>query len=184
MCQTRLNVWATSLPLHSSTLCGVEVKRCGAIGKKRRKVVSRIHERIANRRNNCAHQESRKLINRFGILAFEDVNITRMRKNHCLAKGIADASWNQFVLVTTSKAAEAGHRFVLVDPGNTSKRCSRCGQLVEKGLSVRVHACPVCGLSLDRDENATINILALGLQCLGASPEKPRSFENLLPVIP
>jgi putative transposase len=59
---------------------------------------------------------------------------------------------------------------VLVDPRNTSKRCSRCGQMVEKDLSVRVHLCPICGLSLDRDENAAINVLALGLQCLGESP--------------
>ena len=137
---------------------------------RRRKIVSRVHERITNRRSNFAHQESRKLIARFGILAFEDLNINRMLKNHCLAKSIADAAWNHFVLVATSKAEEAGRRVVLVDPRNTSKRCSRCGQLVEKDLSVRVHSCPVCGLSLDRDENAAINILALGLQCLGASP--------------
>jgi putative transposase len=137
---------------------------------KRRKIVSRVHERIANRRSNFAHQESRKLANRFGTLAFEDLNAQGMLKNHCLAKSIADAAWNQFVLVTTSKAEEAGRRVVLVDPRNTSKRCSRCGQKVEKDLSVRVHSCPVCGLILDRDENAAINILALGLQCLGASP--------------
>jgi putative transposase len=137
---------------------------------KRRKVVSRVHERITNRRWNFAHQESRKLIARFGILAFEDISAGGMLKNHCLAKSIADAAWNQFVLVTTSKAEEAGRRVVLVDPRHTSQRCSRCGQLVRKDLSVRVHACPVCGLVIDRDENASINILALGLQCLGASP--------------
>lgn len=137
---------------------------------RRRKVVSRVHERIANRRNNFAHQESRKLINRFGILAFEDLNIRAMLKNHCLAKSIADAAWNQFVLVTTSKAEDAGRRVVLIDPRNTSKRCSQCGQLVDKDLSVRVHSCPICGLVIDRDKNAAINILALGLQCLGASP--------------
>jgi putative transposase len=137
---------------------------------KRRKVVSRVHERIANRRSNIAHQESRKLINRFGVVAFEDLNITGMLKNHCLAKSIADVAWDQFVQYTTSKAEEAGRRVVLVDPRNTSKRCSRCGQLVAKDLSVRVHACPTCGLVMDRDENAAINILALGLQCLGASP--------------
>lgn len=137
---------------------------------KRRKIVSRVHERIANRRNNFAHQESRKLVARFGLLAFEDLNTNGMLKNHCLAKSIADAAWNQFVLITMSKAEEAGRRVVLVDPRNTSKRCSRCGQKVEKDLSVRVHSCPTCGLVLDRDENAAINILALGLQCLGASP--------------
>jgi putative transposase len=136
----------------------------------RRKIVSRVHERIAFRRSNFAHQESRKLVDNFGTLAFEDLNARGMLKNLCLAKSIADAAWNQFVLITTSKAEEAGRRVVLVDPRNTSKRCSRCGQLVQKDLSVRVHSCPVCGLVIDRDENAAINIVALGLQCLGASP--------------
>jgi putative transposase len=137
---------------------------------KRRKVVARVHERIANKRANFAHQESRKLLNRFGTLVFEDLNAQGMLKNHCLAKSIADAAWNQFVRYATSKAEEAGRRVVLIDPRNTSKRCSQCQQLVAKDLSVRVHSCPVCGLVIDRDENAAINILALGLQCLGASP--------------
>ncbi|MFL5805961.1 MAG: RNA-guided endonuclease InsQ/TnpB family protein, partial [Roseiflexaceae bacterium] len=137
---------------------------------KKKKVVGRIHERIANRRSNVAHQESRKLVARFGMIAFEDLNIIGMLKNHCLAKSIADAAWNQLVQYTTSKAEEAGRRVVLVDPRNTSKRCSWCGQLVQKDLSVRVHSCPTCGLVIDRDENAAINILALGLQRLGESP--------------
>ena len=140
---------------------------------KRRKVVARMHERIANRRSNFAHQLSRKLVNRFGIIAFEDLNTNGMLKNHCLAKSIADAAWNQLVVYTTSKAEEAGRHVVLVDPRHTSQRCSRCGQMVKKELRVRVHACPVCGLVLDRDENAAINVLALGLQCLGATPWKP-----------
>jgi putative transposase len=109
----------------------------------RRKVVSRIHERIANRRSNFAHQESRKLVTRFGILAFEDLNAQGMLKNHCLAKSIADAAWNQLVQYTMSKAEEAGRRVVLVDPRYTSQRCSRCGQLVKKDLSVRMHSCPI-----------------------------------------
>jgi putative transposase len=137
---------------------------------RRRKIVSRVHERVAARRNNFAHQESRKLVNRFGILAFEDLNTNGMLKNHYLAKSIADAAWKQFVEYATSKAEEAGRRVVLVDPRNTSNRCSRCGQKVEKDLSVRVHSCPVCGLVMDRDENAAINILTLGLQCLGEGP--------------
>ena len=137
---------------------------------KRRKVVSRIHERIANRRSNFAHQESRRLVDNFGTLAFENLNAQRMMGSHCLAKSIADAAWNQFVQYATSKAEEAGRRVVPIDPRNTSKRWSRCGQMVQKELSVRVHACPTCGLVIDRDENAAINILALGLQCLGGSP--------------
>ncbi|GIW16804.1 MAG: transposase [Tepidiforma sp.] len=145
---------------------------------KRRKVVARIHERIANRRRDFAHQHSRTLVNRFGIIAFEDLNVQGMLENRCLAKSIADAAWKQFVQYTMSKAAEAGRRVVLVDPRNTSQRCSRCGQLVQKDVSVRVHSCPVCGLVLDRDENAAINILRLGRQSLGANPWKPNPFEG------
>ncbi|MBI3961295.1 MAG: IS200/IS605 family element transposase accessory protein TnpB [Deinococcus sp.] len=137
---------------------------------KRRKVVARIHERIAHRRSDFAHHISRRLVKQFGIIAFENLNTKGMLQNHSLAKSMADAAWHQLVQYTTSKAAEAGRRVVLVDPRNTSKRCSRCGRMVEKDLSVRVHQCSVCGLVMDRDENAAINILALGLQCLGASP--------------
>ncbi len=140
-------------------------------------LLSKIHERIANRRSDFAHKQSRILVDRFGVIAFEDLNITGMLKNHRLAKSIADAAWSQLVQYTTSKAVEAGRRVVLVDPRNASKRCSRCGQMANKELSVRVHSCPVCGLVLDRDENAAINILALGLQRMGESPEKPKSLD-------
>jgi putative transposase len=58
----------------------------------------------------------------------------------------------------------------LVDPNGTSQRYSRCGRVVKKSLAVRIHDCPICGLKMDRDENAAINILALGLQCLDVSP--------------
>lgn len=140
----------------------------------RRKAVARVHERIAFRRRNFVHQEARKLVNRFGVIAVEALSITNMLKNHCLAKSIADAAWNQFVLTLMSKAEDAGRQVVQIDPRNTSKRCSRCGQLVEKDLSVRVHQCPVCGLVMDRDENAAVNILAVGLYSLGLAPRSPR----------
>lgn len=138
--------------------------------KKRRKAVAHIHQRIANRRKNFAHQLSRRLVNEYGIIALEKLNGKNMLQNHCLAKSISDAAWNQFAQYTQYKAENAGRECVLVDPRNTSKRCSRCGVLVEKSLAVRVHKCPVCGLEIDRDENAAINIMALGLQCLGESP--------------
>jgi len=137
---------------------------------KRRNVVARIHERIANRRRDFAHQLSRKLVNRFDVIAFEDLAITRMLKNHCLAKSIGDAAWNQVIQYTIYKAAEAGRVCVLVDPRGTSQRCSSCGTVVKKDLSIRVHNCPACGLTIDRDVNAAINILALGLQSIGTNP--------------
>jgi putative transposase len=137
---------------------------------KRRKAVEHIHQRIANRRKDFAHKLSRQLVNEYGVIALEKLNGKNMLQNHCLAKSISDAAWNQFARYTQYKAENAGRECVLVDPRNTSKRCSRCGTLLEKDLSARVHSCPICGLEIDRDENAAINILALGLQCLGVNP--------------
>ncbi|AFD00824.1 transposase, IS605 OrfB family, central region [Methanocella conradii HZ254] len=128
------------------------------------KVVSRIHERIGNRRYDFVHQLSRKLVNRFGLIAFEDLSIKKMVKNHRLAKSVSDAAWRMLINATRYKAESAGTKVVLVNPANTSKMCSRCGQIVEKTLDERVHRCPCCGLVMDRDENAAINILRLGLQ--------------------
>ncbi|MEW6213205.1 MAG: transposase [Acidobacteriota bacterium] len=142
-------------------------KKGSAERKKRRKVVARIHERIANKRRDFAHKESRKLTNRFGIICFENLNIRGMLRNHRLAKSIADAAWNCLVLFTTYKAESAGRCVVQVNPQGTSQMCSGCGEIVPKSLSVRLHSCSGCGLTLDRDHNAAINILRLGLQSLG-----------------
>jgi putative transposase len=65
--------------------------------------------------------------------------------------------------MTVTKAEEAGRRVILVNPRNTSKLCSSCGEIVPKALSVRVHACPVCGLVMGRDHNAALNMLQRGL---------------------
>ena len=140
---------------------------------KRRKAVQHIHQRIANRRKDFAHQKSRELVNAFGFMAFEDLRIKNMLQNHRLAKSISDAAWNQLIAYTTYKAENAGRVVVLVEPRNTSKQCSCCGEMVEKSLDVRVHACPVCGLVMDRDQNAAINILRLGLESLGYALEAP-----------
>lgn len=135
--------------------------------RKCRMVVSRIHERITNRRTDFAHQQARRLVNAYGVIVFEDLSITNMIQNGKLSKSIADVAWHQLAQFTAYKAADAGRLFLQVDPRNTSKKCSRCASLVEKDLSVRVHNCPHCGLKLDRDHNAAINILALGLQRMG-----------------
>jgi putative transposase len=131
-----------------------------------KKALARIHERIRFRREDFAHQSSRKLINTFQIIAFEDLEVQQIGRSRGIRKSIADAAWTQLIEYTSNKAEEAGRTVVLVNPKNTSKMCSRCGNLVEKDLSVRVHECPECGLVLDRDQNAAINILRLGLQNL------------------
>ena len=122
---------------------------------KHRKAIQHIHQRIAHRRKDFAHKLSRQLVNNFGLMVFEKLNTKNMLQNHCLAKSIQDAAWSQLMQYTTYKAENAGREVVLVEPRNTSKICSRCGTMVEKSLSVRVHACPVCGLVIDRDQNAS-----------------------------
>ena len=142
---------------------------------KQRKKVSRIHEKIANRRNDFAHKLSRNLVDMFQVIAFEKLNIKGMMENHPkvfgykLNKSIFDVAWSQFTQLTSAKAEWAGRKVIFVNPRNTSKMCSRCGRLVEKTLADRVHHCS-CGLVLDRDENAAINILSLGLKTLGLAP--------------
>ncbi len=113
--------------------------------RKARKVVARIHERIRNRRHNFVHQEARKIVNRFEVIAVEKLNVKGMAKNHCLAKSIGDASWVMFRTVLAHKAASAGR--AEVSPAYTSQDCSGCGLRAKKKLSERWHFCPVCGTS-------------------------------------
>jgi putative transposase len=142
----------------------VSRKKKGSV--RRRKTIrelARLHEHIANQRRDHAHKVSRKLVNGYGLIAFENLNVQGMVKNHHLAKSIVDASWNQLVQYTTYKAEEAGRRVVLVDAKNTSQLCSNCGEIVPKRLSERVHRCDHCGYVQDRDVNAAQNILKRAL---------------------
>jgi putative transposase len=141
-----------------------------AARRKRKKIVARVHERIANRRKNFAHQHSRKLVNRFTVICVEDLSINRMVHNHCLAKSIADAAWGQFAEYLGYKAADAGSRFIAVNPAYTSQTCSACGHRHKMTLADRTYRCNCCGLVIDRDHNAALNILGLGLQTIGANP--------------
>jgi putative transposase len=140
----------------------------------RRKVVKALchaYKRAANRRNNFAHQESRKLVNEYQFIAFEKLDIRDMQSNgnKTISRGIADVAWGQFVQFTTYKAANAGRGVALVNPRGTTQECSGCGSIVPKDLSVRIHDCPHCGLKLSRDHNAALNILARGLASIGAT---------------
>ncbi len=137
--------------------------------KAAKKIVRRVHERVKNHRHNFVHQQSRKLVNRFGVIAVEKLNVKNMLGNHCLAKSVSDASWTQFRNALTMKAESAGRLVVAVNPAYTSQDCSACGHRAKKKLSERWHHCPMCGLVLDRDINAAVNILALGQQCLAVA---------------
>ena len=137
--------------------------------KRAKRVVAHIHERIANRRNNFCHQEARKIVNRFGIICIEDLNINRMRENNfrSINRSISDVAWGMFVQYLTYKAESTDRILVRVNPAFTSQDCSRCGYRQVKKLSDRIHHCSYCGLKIDRDYNSALNILRLGTQSLG-----------------
>ena len=145
--------------------------------EKKRKVVARTHERIANRRKNFVEQEVSKLVIRFGFLAVEALVVRNMVKNPKLAKSIADASWSMFFTRLLAKAEEAGRQVVKVDPAYTSQTCSGCSHRQPMPLSVRVYECPNCGLVIHRDHNGSLNILADARQAVGRHsrviPEAP-----------
>jgi putative transposase len=143
---------------------------------KYKRVIQHIHERITNRRRDFAHQESRKIVNKFGVIAVEDLSINKMVHNHCLAKSISDVAWGQFVNYLSYKAENAGRKLVKVNPAYTSQDCSWCGHRQTLALSDRIFSCPCCGLHIDRDLNSSLNILRLGLQSLGIQSVEAISF--------
>jgi putative transposase len=153
-----------------------KTKKRSPARRKANKVLSRIHERIRNRRHNFVHQFARRLVNRYGTIAVENLNVKGMVQNHGyplagVAKSISDASWSMFRSVLTQKAESAARQLVAVEPAYTSQDCSTCGYRVRKKLSERVHSCPNCGLVLDRDHNAALNIISLGLHRVSQSVE-------------
>jgi putative transposase len=138
--------------------------------KKIIKALCHAYDRAENRRRNFAHQASRKLVNEYQFIAFEDLDIQDMQSSgfKSITRGIADVAWGQFVQFTTYKAANAGRVVVRVNPRGTTQMCSGCHTVVPKDLSVRIHDCPLCGLVLNRDHNAALNILARGLASINA----------------
>lgn len=139
----------------------IEKKKIKVNSKNREKQiikVRKVHRKIANQRRNFSHNVSRLLVNTFDVIVFEELSIQNMIKNHKLAKSIADASWYQIQMFTKYKAEWAGKIVEFVDPKRTSKECSNCGNLEEMKLSDRTFLCSKCGLEIDRDINASINI--------------------------
>jgi putative transposase len=123
--------------------------------------IGKRHEHTAHQRRDFQHKESAKIVERFGLVAVEDLNVKGLARSH-VSKSITDAGWGSFLEKLSYKAEKAGGQFVAVNPNGTSQYCSGCGCRVEKSLSVRTHACPHCGLTLNRDVNAARNVLALG----------------------
>lgn len=134
-------------------------KKKGSKNRNKQRIkVAKLHRKIRRQRDDFLHKTSTHFATNYGTIVFEDLNINGMLKNHYLAKHISDAGWGKLILLTTYKAASAGGQVVKVDAKYTSQDCSGCGERVSKTLAERTHSCPHCGLVMDRDENAAINI--------------------------
>ena len=149
--------------------------------------VARISSHIANQRNDFSQKLSRTLVNNHNFIAYEDLNIENMMKNHKLAKSIADASWGELIKNTIYKAERAGKYCVKVNPKNTSKQCSNCGNIIEEQtLDDREYSCSNCGLTIDRDDNAAVNVLHAGFKKIFNTfiiikPKKSRHKKKKIP---
>lgn len=136
-------------------------KKGGSNRRKAVKLLAKRHLKVQNQRKDFAHKLSHRIVNDYGFIAVEDLQIKNMVKNHHLAKSISDAAWGMFLEITAYKAENAGRQFTKVIPNGTSQKCAACGATVQKSLSTRIHSCP-CGFRVHRDFNSSLNILALG----------------------
>jgi putative transposase len=125
--------------------------------------IARLHERISNQRTEYLHKVSSRLVAENDLIAIENLTLGFMNRNGHLSLSSYDAGFGLFRQMLEYKAESAGIHLIAVNPSNTSQACSGCGSMVPKGLSVRIHECPDCGLVLERDINAARNILNLAL---------------------
>lgn len=141
----------------------IEIQQSYSKNKSRKKKVKlqKLHRKIRNQRKDFHHKLSRKLVNEYDLIAFEDLNIKNMIGGE-FNKSIHDVGWRNFLSMIEYKAEEAGTQVKKVNPSYTSINCSNCGFPVYKDIHVRTHSCPNCGLSIDRDHNAALNILSTG----------------------
>jgi putative transposase len=132
------------------------------------KLLAQAHQKVRRQRRDFRHKAVLSLLRTYDTIYVEDLRVANMVRNPHLAKSISDAGWAAFRTILEAKAAWAGRRVVAVPSAFTSQDCSGCGERMPKSLSVRTHVCPSCGLVLDRDENAALNILRAGQAHQGA----------------
>lgn len=133
---------------------------------KARRILGKRHLKISRQRKDHAVKLARCVVQSNDLIAYEDLRIKNLVKNHCLAKSINDASWYQFRVWVEYFAKVFNRVTVAVNPQYSSQECSRCGQIVKKTLSTRTHVFQ-CGCVMDRDENAARIILSRGLGTVG-----------------
>jgi putative transposase len=138
-------------------------KRAGSNRSKQKLRVGKLHRKITRSREDYHFKLAHYLVSQYDRIMIEDLNVKKMIQEGSLNKSIHDAAWTSFVQILLFKAEKAGKEVVLVDPKNTSQACSSCGSLpkIKKTLRDREHSCD-CGIVLNRDHNAALNVLQKG----------------------
>lgn len=136
--------------------------------KKNRLRIAGLHNKIVNKRNDFLHNVTTLLVNNYDVICIEDLNVSGMLSNHKLAKAISDTSFSMFRSMLEYKCNWYGKKLVVIDRFYpSSKTCSKCGWKKENlTLSDRVFKCENCGIEIDRDLNASINIERVGVDIL------------------
>ena len=133
---------------------------------KARLKVAKLHQKIANQRKDFLHKISNYITNENQVIVIEDLKVKNLIQNHNLAKAISEVSWAEFRTMLTYKCKWKGRKLIIA-PSNyaSSQLCSNCGNKSSqtKDLSCRTYVCPVCGMVMDRDINASINLLKLAM---------------------
>ncbi len=132
--------------------------------KKARKQLAKGYLKVQRQREDFARKQANALITSHDLIAFEDLKIANMVRNHHLAKSINDVAWSLFLTWVCAYGAMHAITVIKVAPHYTSQDCSECGTRIKKSLSVRTHICTSCGVVLDRDHNAACNILDKALE--------------------
>ncbi|MEZ2239792.1 MULTISPECIES: transposase [unclassified Microcoleus] len=137
--------------------------------KSRKKAINKLgrkHLKVSRQRKDFAIKTALCVVKSNDFVAYEDLQVRNMVKNHKLAKSISDAAWSQFAQWLEYFGKVYSKTVIAVPPQYTSQKCSNCGDIVKKTLSTRTHICG-CGTILDRDHNAALNVLAKGLKQTG-----------------
>ena len=131
--------------------------------KKARKALARGYLKVQRQREDFARKQANALVSSHDLIAYEHLKIRNMVRNRRLAKSIHDAGWGIFLHWLAYYGRVHAISIIAVPPQYTSQKCSDCDTIVKKSLSVRTHICPTCGLIMDRDHNAALNILEKAL---------------------
>jgi putative transposase len=135
---------------------------------KQRIKIAKVYEKIANQRKDFLHKTSRKIANSYDVVCVENLNMQAMSQTFRFGKSVHDNGWGMFVNMLEYKLFEMGKFFIEADKYFPStKQCSSCGEKKEMPLSLRTYECPSCGLKIDRDLNAALNLKQYGVNELG-----------------